>query len=135
MSRASRIAGAILAETKGRHYLVGNIKEPCDWEVYGFEDPGEIVASDRSFIELKPLREISPVGVQLSLNLEGAALAELLFQRLVIHRNGSVSERLWNLVSGSDGTTPQESLRIDARWLGEIPAPLWAIVRDAVLRC
>jgi hypothetical protein len=24
---------------------------------------------------------------------------------------------------------------VDARWLGEIPAPVWQIVRDTVLRC
>jgi hypothetical protein len=24
---------------------------------------------------------------------------------------------------------------VDARWLGEIPAPVWKLVRDTVLRC
>jgi hypothetical protein len=55
----------------------------------------------------------------------------------VIERNGSVSERLWRLVlAGGDPDAEDEPReRIDARWLGEMPSPIWRMIRDTVLRC
>lgn len=50
--------------------------------------------------------------------------------RLVIHRNASVSERLWRLV-----TQGEAEPRTDARWLGQMPASVWNVVRDGVLKC
>jgi len=71
------------------------------------------------------------------LDLEGEALARVLAERFIITRNGSVSERLWRLVIQcgrvDDEDTPAGA--VDARWLGAMPAPMWQIVRDAVLRC
>jgi hypothetical protein len=52
-------------------------------------------------------------------------------RRKVVINTGLVSERLWRLVAeGHDGRSP-----IAARWLGDLPDPVWSIVRDAVLRC
>ncbi|MCU1280493.1 MAG: precorrin-3B C(17)-methyltransferase, partial [bacterium] len=51
----------------------------------------------------------------------------LVAARLTIARNHSVSERLWRLVT-HDGATR-------AQWLVEVPAHVWEIVRDNVLRC
>jgi hypothetical protein len=42
MARVGRLAGAILAETGGDYYLVGNPKQPCDWRAAGFEPPAGI---------------------------------------------------------------------------------------------
>jgi len=41
VSRVGRLAGAILAETGDRCYLVGNLKRPCDFAAAGFEPPPE----------------------------------------------------------------------------------------------
>jgi hypothetical protein len=41
MARVGRLAGAILVETRGDHYLVGHPKVPCDWRAVGFEPPAE----------------------------------------------------------------------------------------------
>lgn len=136
MARVGRLAGAILAETQGEYYLVGNTKAPCDWTAAGFEPPGEIDALGRPFIRLSPRRppEIEPPF--LTLDVEGDALPGLLVDLFVIQRTGSVSERLWSLVTGAsqeDDRPPAEVTQ--ARWLGEVPPPIWRIVPDAVLRC
>jgi len=136
MARVGRIAGAILAETGGEFFLVGNTKEPCDFEAAGFESPGEIDALERRYIRLAPRRAVELAAPYLRLDLEGEALAALLAERLLIERNASVSDRLWRLLIDPSGQEelPEEEA-VDARWLVEIPAPIWGIVRDTVLRC
>jgi hypothetical protein len=54
-------------------------------------------------------------------------LADILNARLVIQRNQSVSERLWRIVTHEGATR--------AQWLIDVPAHVWEIVRDTVLRC
>jgi hypothetical protein len=136
MARVGRLAGAILAETGGEFFLVGNIKEPCDFETAGFESPGEIDALTWRYVKLATRRSVELAGPYLTLEIEGEALALLLAERLLIERNASVSERLWRLLMDPSGQDePPENEAVAARWLAEIPAPLWEIVRDAVLRC
>ena len=136
MALVGRLAGAILAETEGQFFLVGNPKEPCDFSAAGFKPPGVIDAMERPFIRLAPLRPIQMPQPSMTMPVEGEALALLLVDRFVIPRNGSVSDRLWRLV-----TDPKQEHRaqtvgtIDARWLGEIPAEVWRIVRETVLTC
>ena len=136
MARVGRLAGALLAETGGEFFLVGNTKEPCDFEAAGFESPGEIDALERRYIRLAPRRAVELAAPYLRLDLEGEALAVLLAERLLIERNASVSDRLWRLLMDPSG---QEELPeddgVDVQWLAEIPAPIWGIVRDTVLRC
>jgi hypothetical protein len=55
------------------------------------------------------------------------ALAKIVHARLVIQRNDSVSERLWRLITADNPTR--------AQWLIEVPAQVWEIVRDNVLKC
>jgi hypothetical protein len=131
MSRITRLSGALLLETEGRYFLVGNTKEPCDFAAAGFEPPLEIDALARSYIALSPAGPIHFPPPWLELEVEGETLAKLAAERFLIPRNGSVSDRLWRLVSDPDGEPP----RSDARWLGELPSSIWSIVRDAVLRC
>lgn len=136
MARVGRLAGAILAETGGQFFLVGNTKEPCDFAAAGFESPGEIDALERRYIRLVPRRAVELTAPYLRLELEGETLATLLAERLLIERNASVSDRLWRLLidpGGQEGIPEDEA--VDACWLAEIPAPIWGIVRDAVLRC
>ena len=136
MARVGRLAGALLAETGGGFFLVGNTKEPCDFEAAGFESPGEIDALERRYIKLAPRRAVELPAPYLRLDLEGEALAALLAERLLIERNASVSDRLWRLLIDPSGQEElPEDEAVDARWLAEIPAPIWGIVRDTVLRC
>jgi len=136
MARVGRLAGALLAETGGEFFLVGNTKEPCDFEAAGFESPGEIDALGRRYIRLAPRRAVELAAPYLRLDLEGEALAALLAERLLIERNASVSDRLWRLLIDPSGQEElPEDEAVDARWLAEIPGPIWGIVRDTVLRC
>jgi hypothetical protein len=131
MARVGRLSGALLAESEGQFWLVGDLKEPCDFAKAGFEPPGEIDAKARPFVRLCPLGQVTLSAPSLRVSLEGEALARLLAERLVIERNGSVSERLWRLITHESGGAPE----IDARWLIETPRHVWQIVRDNVLRC
>ena len=136
MARVGRLAGALLAETGGEFFLVGNTKEPCDFEAAGFESPGEIDALERRYIRLAPRRAVELAAPYLRLDLEGEALAGLLAERLLIERNASVSDRLWRLLIDPSGQKElPEDEAVDVCWLAEIPAPIWGIVRDTVLRC
>jgi hypothetical protein len=151
MARVGRLAGAILAETGGDHFLIGNPKQPCDWRAAGFEPPGELDARVRPVVRLTRCGTpvlAAPVLVlelELELEIEGEPLARLLADRLVIARTGSVSERLWRLVIGRSDELDEvhapgapdapAPATVPARWLGELPAAIWQIVRDTVLRC
>lgn len=136
MARVGRLAGALLAETEGAYYLIGNTKVPCDFRAAGFEPPGEIDALKTPYIRLTPLREVTLAPPVLLLDVEGEELARRLARRFLIERNGSVSDRLWRLVwSPEDPLEEPGPEERDARWLGEIPDPIWQLVRDTVLRC
>ena len=138
MARVGRLAGAILAETNGEWFLVGDTKMPCDWEKAGFEKPIEIDAKKRPFVRLSRAGAPSIAAPILLIEVEGEELARRLADRFLIARNGSVSDRLWRLVVNpgdalDEDDAPPET--VDARWLGEIPLPVWNVVRDTVLRC
>ncbi len=134
MAHIGRLAGAILAETKGQFFLVGNPKEPCDFSAAGFEFPGTIDAMARPFIRLTPCRSIQIARPCLRMTVEGDTLPQLLVDRFLIQRNGSISDRLWRLVMESAGKASGNG-EIDARWLGEMPTEIWNIVRETVLKC
>jgi hypothetical protein len=135
MATVARLAGALLAETQGQYYLVGNTKEPCDWQAAGFAAPARIDALAEPFQPLTPLGAVQLAGVRLRLPVEGEALPRLLAERLVIKRNGSVSERLWNLIVAAGQDRPSANGTVDVRWLGELPPQIWNIVQDTLLRC
>jgi hypothetical protein len=133
MARIARLAGAILAETDGRFFLVGELKEPCDFAAAGFESPGELEAGAPAYRELSPLRPVTLAPPVLTMAIEGEELARRLTDFLVIKRNGSVSERLWRLVIQPEDNEGRPE--VDARWLGELPPAIWQIVQDRVLKC
>ncbi len=137
MARVGRLAGAILAETNGKYYLVGNTKAPCDWRAAGFEPPAKVDAKEQPFVRLSRSGKPAVGSSWLVLDVEGEDLARTLAARFVIERNGSVSDRLWRLVvQGGDPESDDAPVgEVDARWLGKMPAPIWQVVRDAVLRC
>ncbi len=134
MARVGRLAGALLLESEGAYYLVGNTKEPCDWPAAGFEAPAEIGA--RPFVKLGQRAPVALATPCLVVDVEGEEAARRLVQRFVIARNGSVSERLWRLVLDPSGAFDDpEPSEVDARWLLAMPDPIWTVVRDTVLRC
>jgi hypothetical protein len=136
MARVGRLAGAILVETQGQYFLVGNLKEPCKFESHGFEAPAELDAMKQPYVRLSASRKISMAGPHLIVKLEGEALPRLLAGRFLIERNGSVSDRLWRLVMNpDDAEAAPPSAGIECQWLAEMPGEIWQIVRDTVLRC
>jgi len=145
MARVGRLAGAILVETGGEYFLVGQTKVPCDWAQAGFEHPGTLEPARCAYVRLARLPRAGSIELGspcLTLALEGEDLARALATKLLVERNGAVSDRLWRLVvhGGVDPDDEAPSAQvakkeIDARWLGEIPPAIWKLVRDTVLRC
>lgn len=131
VSKIYRLAGAILTETQGEYYLVGELKEPCNFEEHGFEKPAELDQDNpMKYKRLKTIGAVTLDSEHLEMETQGEELAELLFRRFVILRNHSVSDRLWRVVTvrSKDGIT-------DARWFEQIPEEVWEIVRENVLKC
>jgi hypothetical protein len=138
MSRVGRLAGALLAESEGDFFLIGNLKRPCDFAAAGFLRPtGEIDALVAPYLRLERAGDARVPGPWLKTTLEGEALPQLLSERLLIERNGSVSDRLWRLIVSADpdADAPPESAVIDADWFTAMPGHLWRIIRESVLRC
>jgi hypothetical protein len=137
MARIGRLAGAILVESAGRYFLVGNPKEPLDLPAAGFSPPAEpIDAMARPWIELEARRPIALAAPILEIPLEGTAVAARVAQQLVIPRNGSVSDRLWRLIIGITDDDDDEVPDVtDAAWLATVPDRVWSIVTGSVLRC
>lgn len=136
MARIGRLAGAIVVESAGRYFLVGNPKEPLDLPAAGFSPPAEpIDAMARPWIELEPRGPIALAAPILELPLDGTAVATRVAQLLVIPRNGSVSDRLWRLVLGITDDEDEVPAVTDAAWLATVPDRVWSIVTGSVLRC
>jgi hypothetical protein len=140
-AKVFRLSGALLVQTalQGEEawFLAGDTKTPCDFGAAGFERPVERDPRVVPYVRLVPTGEPMPDGPCLALSIDGEAAARLVAERLLVPRNGSVSERLWRLVLGQDDDDPHDSHEdeLDARWLGEIPPRIWSVVRDAVLKC
>jgi hypothetical protein len=141
VARVARLAGAIVVESGADFYLVGNTKRPCAWNAVGFEAPDNVDALRSATLRLVRRGTPALTGPWLAIPTEDGAppeaLPRVLATRFLIERNGSVSDRLWRLVLGADpeGDDPPPDTVIDARWLIELPSPIWEIVRERVLRC
>jgi len=137
MAMVGRLGGAILAQTADRYFLVGDLKEPVDFAAHGFINPGERDVKVQPYVELKRNSEAFDWSPPLMvMELDGEALAAKLASLFVIRRNGSISERLWSLVSEHSSLEPSAGREVtNARWLGATPDEVWEIVRDGVLRC
>jgi hypothetical protein len=136
MARVGRLAGSLLVEHGGAWFLAGHLKQPLDFAQAGFQKPTD-------------LEERAPRGVRLEVTGSPSLgnhvvvenredLVEVLVQRLIVERTGTVSERLWRLITvedPGDPTSPPKGEEIDARWLTTLPDAIWQIVRDSVLRC
>lgn len=135
IARIGRLAGAILAECDGNYFLIGNTKEPCDWQQSGFVAPAEVDARKTPVLVLEPLGSSVSIGsphlaVTLNPDQQAKDVAHIFANRFLIVRNASVSDRLWNLIV--EGSTDTE---IEATWLLNMPESVWQVVRDTVLKC
>jgi hypothetical protein len=134
-ARAGRLAGAILLEASCNWFLIGNTKEPCDWKAAGFRIPPEVDALRHPWIRLEGANNgMNAVLVFTSDVVDGSTLAETLARRFLIRRNGSVSERLWHIVTGQQDETDSVEYT-DATWLATVPDRVWDIVREVALKC
>jgi hypothetical protein len=130
MARIGRLAGALLVEHSGAYHLVGQLKEPCDFAAAGLARPEDLDARAARGVALEAIGPVRLAAPWLEVDLAGDALISLLAERLIVARTGLASERLWNLISHE-----QPGPAIDARWVTATPPHVWALVRDAVLRC
>lgn len=146
MALVSRLAGAVLVEDRERIFLVGDLKRPCDWKAAGFEPPEIVDPLEFRFLEL-----FSSEGRQQLAGLERGPshrspwleilahgecceqLCDELFKRLLIERNGSVSERIWNLILDNLDEEEKQPLLVD--WVLTTPFGIWSILRESLLRC
>jgi hypothetical protein len=136
MARVGRLAGALLVETGGDYWLVGQTKEPCAWAAEGFEIPPEGEPGTRPYVRLQRRGPVVVHEPFLVVEKEGEEVARALAGRMLIERNGSVSERLWRLAIGADDDADSNAPAwASGRWLLEVPDPVWRVVREAVLRC
>lgn len=142
-ARLSRLAGALLLECEqgdsSEYFLVGNTKEPCDFSARGFERPASLDGEPLPWVRLKITGSVasaaSPV-VEFPQTTASDALAKTVSERLLIVRNLSVSDRLWRLVTNPEQVEPPpKDDVVDGAWLVTMPAKVWDIVRDTVLRC
>lgn len=135
----SRIAGAILLEDKDQFFLVGNTKTPCDWQAEGFESPTEIDAVKQPVLQLIAngnKKSTDPVLIASTTEISTETLAQTFADRFLIRRNGSVSDRLWRIVTGeNDDSAAPAKFPIQADWLVTMPSSVWEIVRDTALKC
>jgi len=132
MAELSRMAGAILIKSREQYFLVGDLKEPCDFNEKGFEDPGSIDPLVKPYTELSVSANPQMSGSVLQVDVEGDELCRIISERLLIKRNGSVSNRLWDLIM--DGIEKKEPV-MKADWLVRMPDNIWNIVREEILRC
>lgn len=132
-----RLFGAILVFTADEFYLVGDFKQPAALAEFGLHLKGTYEASRDGFVRLvsTPI-DASRWRAALVVEGEPQAVASMLARRLLIRRNGSVSERLWRLIEeDSPRLAINEGSVVDARWLLGVPEAVWDAVRDSVLRC
>lgn len=133
MAEISRLAGAILVASDSVYFLVGQLKEPCNFLEYGFKDPGEIKAPGIPYVKLEVISDNKiPKKEILTMSGNGEDLANKLADIFMITRNGSISERIWDLVCEY---SQKNEGKIDGNWASETPVEIWDIVRDSILRC
>ncbi len=156
-----RIAGAILAHDNNHFFLIGSLKEPCDFQKLGLEDPEQAKQGfdplTQLYCQLKSIVEDMHCGNFWDILDKNSSLSEAIGEKILfmkygskeinptlarsflIRRNSSVSERLWDLVlSCSNSYTKkiyQNKEVYDASWLEQTPNEIWEIVREQVLRC
>jgi hypothetical protein len=136
MALVARVSGGIVVSTtsggEAAYFLVGDTKVPCDWASLGFQTPALRDAARVRWVRLVPCAAPALPEPSLRVPLEGEESARTIAERLLVERNGSVSERLWRLIVGEE---PPIEAPLDAGWLVEMPPRIWQVIRDTVLKC
>ena len=137
MARLMRMAGAFLLENQQGYFVIGNFKRPCNFSNYGFMEPERDTEAPKNPV-LPLVRNDKDLSSDsegiLLLNNEDASRASRIANLFMISRNGSMSERLWDLVYVNAKEQGKKGER-DASWLDHMPDEIWECVRDSVLRC
>jgi hypothetical protein len=133
MAQIARLAGALLAHTDGRYYLIGDTTADCDFADVGFQAPSApIDARKRLYIELKAVAPVPLEPTVISVSVEGSALVQLLVERM-LDAGGAVSDELWSLIVGESEDTPDVPGELEAEWFVQMPKRVWDVVREGVL--
>ncbi|MFA4793887.1 precorrin-3B C(17)-methyltransferase [Leptospira kirschneri] len=130
-----RLGGAILLKTLEKFYILGRLKSLIRFEEYGFQDPGEY---HNKYLELKVLdpEKILNFPFEFFMFLPNQILPEEIYEKLAIHRNSSISERLLNYVyDKSEKVFLNGQEYTDVSWLGLVPLEVWNLVRGILLKC
>ncbi|EMO73834.1 hypothetical protein LEP1GSC127_3426 [Leptospira kirschneri str. 200801925] len=89
-------------------------------------------------MELKVLdpEKILNFPFEFSMFLPNQILPEEIYEKLAIHRNSSISERLLNYVyDKSEKVFLNGQEYTDVSWLGLVPLEVWNLVRGILLKC
>ena len=134
MAELNRLAGAILLQVEDEFYLIGDTKEPCKFEERGFVAPQErdVVKTPYIKLETNGTDLVKDDDYTIFFQSNQDDLPEQMVEKFMIFRNGSISERLWGLVTE---TSEKEAKVVNGQWLVETPVDVWEIVRDSLLRC
>ena len=74
MNRVTRLAGALLLESAGQYFLVGDLKRPCNFAATGFVPPPQpIDALANPCLQLAPAGALTLSGPWLALGNEPRA--------------------------------------------------------------
>lgn len=135
LSYIGRLGGGILFKSLEKFYIVGKIKVPIRFEDYGFADPEEYW--DRYFelkiIEIKKVRNLQ---FEFLMFIPNEISPQEIYEKLVIYRNSSVSERLITYVKNqSEKVFLNGQEYTDISWLGTVPSEVWNLVRGVILKC
>lgn len=75
-------------------------------------------------------------GFEFLMSVRNEVSPREIYEKLVIHRNSSVSERLLTYVRNqSEQVFLNGQEYTDISWLGAVPSEVWNLVRGAILKC
>ncbi|AOP36532.1 precorrin-3B C(17)-methyltransferase [Leptospira tipperaryensis] len=130
-----RLGGGILYRIGSRNYIVGKLKTPTRFEDFGFSDPGDYGGR---YCELKVLdpQKIKSISYEFLLEVSEEIPPREIYEKFVIYRNSSVSERLLSYAKDeSKRVSLDEKEYVDLSWLGAMPLDVWSVVRGVILKC
>lgn len=128
----ARMAGAMVYRRGQKYFLVGEIKEPCDFAQFGFVTP-ELNRKKSVELQVSDPTKLKALNFELLVDFQSA---DAVYDHFAIYRNSSISERITSLVKDfSQKITVEDHECIDARWLAQTPMPIWTMVREGVLKC
>lgn len=130
-----RLGGGILFKIREKFYIVGRLKVPTRFEDYGFADPGDYGGR---YFELKIIDSalIQKNDFEFGMILRNEIHPREIYDKFLIQRNSSVSERILEYVRKESGKfSLNETEYSDISWLGAMPTDVWSLVRGVILKC